>query len=608
MPSAYLALRLNRSDNLPETLSSRIDTALPFDPDARLSKQSGRCFLWGYVKDESVWPVPICSDTGPSAAVITGYAVDDDNQLLGARAVADEPDLAAIWRRFHGEWSACRLSPDGITAISSDTGTEHLYMTENAEFVGISNRARLLWETMKAFGMRPDPDLPALSALLAMGYPLCTQATAVKGIHLVDSTSSVFVPKASGPAQVRPMDPYYFLPKKAAPSWDELAARLKSNAAWYPKIGKPMLAALTGGKDSRLVLAMLHAAGLADKVDFYISVVPEHADYLAARSIADRFHLRFKREERAIRKPLLTELRRHIALTEGAFDAFNLTGAVTYHSRVGIHGLFGELYRGRGSVYATPRDAAAAILSAWFDLAGVLRPEMVTSLRDRTFRWFQSEHDRGILPDRARDVFYARQFVPRWIGQARLGDGLTGLITNPLYHPSIQAAYGALPHADRVTERVHFELMLRLCPDLVPMPFANASWNPQMVRRSSQPQITVATTPIRHLRPLIGSGWQLPTLLSQWPQIRERLQAGLPQLDSIVRPLRVNALLDVAGVVFGADTSRAARLRVALRHPLLLARASSRKDAVARQILGLLTLCALCDELRADLPSAVKVG
>lgn len=604
MPSTYLALRLNQCDAPPEGFASRIDNALPFEPDRRFSKQSGRLFLWAFVRDESLWPAPLWHDAGESAAALTGYAVDDDDRLLAA-SDACEPDLTGLWRRFHGEWSACRLDPDGISAVSGDNGTEHLYLAQNAHFTGVSNRARLLWEAMKAFGARVEPDLQALAGLISIGYPLCTDATAVRGISLVDSTSLLRVPREPRPHELVPIDPHYFLPKGEAPSWDALAARLRANAAWYGHITKPLLAALTGGKDSRLVLAMLRSAGLADKVSFYISAPPEHADALAAKMIADRLKLRFEREERHRDTRLLEVMRRHVALTEGALNAMDLTGAATYHSRVGLHGLFGELYRGRGTIYPDARAAARSVLSAVADL-GLLRPEIKRAQNERAIRWFETQEAQGITPDRARDAFYARQFVPRWIGQARLGDGLTALVTNPLYHRSIQQAYAALPHADRVGERVHFELTRRLCPELIDLPFAQAQWSAEMLRRSGQPA-SIAAAPLQHLRPMVGIGWQIPALVSQWQRVRASIEAGVPDLESIVRPARVTALLDVAEVILGVQTSTAAWTRAALRHPALLARASSRKGVVVRLLLGLLTLCGLCDELRADAPSLVKV-
>ncbi|MDI1434210.1 hypothetical protein [Polyangium sorediatum] len=606
MSSCYLALRLKNPEGLPEGLSARLDRALPFVPEARFSAARGGIQLWAFLRDEGLWPEPRWHEDTSGAAVITGYGVADDRRLLGAADVLREPDAPALRRRFHGEWSMCKLTDEGLFVACDPVGTEHVYMTEQPGFFAVSNRARLLWELMKALGPRPAPDFEALGGLISPGYLVCTEGTAVRGVRLVDAHTAVVVPRDAGPVEIRALGGGEPAIPGAAPDWDTLAEHLRGNFAWIAGTNKPILAALTGGKDSRLVLAALKSAGLEKRASLYISVPPEHADHLAARRIADRFGLNLERKSPPPRTRILEDMRRHVALTEGALNAWDMTGAVTYHARLGLHGLFGELYRSRGA--ASPDPEAAARF--WFsspNLGGVLRPEALAPQITRTARWMKGELDRGTAPELLHEAYYARQYVPRWIGQARLGDGITALVLNLLYHPAIQRAFGGLPLADRTSDRVHFELMSRLWPELVELPFANASWKVDMVARSTNARAAITTEPVRHARPILGSGWQEPALVGQWRVIRERLEDASSLLEPLVVPARLRTFLDVAAVVLGVPQPVSSRARTALRSPLLLLHARSHKARILRIVLGLLTVVELEGELREAESAIVRV-
>src|SRR5688572_5368791 len=139
MSSVYLALRLNRTKSPPEDLSRRIEKALPFTPQKRVIRQDGQSILFGFLRDEEIWPAPRAHETASGAAIITGYGVRDGSPVLSAADVIKAHAIGEVWRQFHGEWSACKITEEGISAVSGDVGTEHLYAVEHPDFVGVSN-------------------------------------------------------------------------------------------------------------------------------------------------------------------------------------------------------------------------------------------------------------------------------------------------------------------------------------------------------------------------------------------------------------------------------------------------------------------------------------
>lgn len=607
MSSCYLAIRLNRSDKLPAGLASRVERVVPFEPSVRLSVERRGLWLFGFLRDEGLWPEPRHHEDPSGAAVISGYATGGDRGLLGAAECLRTPDLATLRSRFHGEWSMCTLTDEGIFATSDQAGTERVYVAEHPEFVAVSNRARLIWEVMKAFGARPEPDLEALAGLLSPGYIVCTNATAVRGVQTVDGTMGVRVPPTAGAAiEITNFPEVAELPENPRPDWDTLAERLCSNYRWIAGTKATIGAALTGGKDTRLVLAAMKSLGLEGRVDYYVSAPPEHADSLVAKQIADKLGLRFTRVEPPPRTRLLEDLRRHVVLTDGGLTAWDMTGAVRYRSLLGLHGLFGELYRSRGAAHPDPRKATRY----WFsspNLGSILRPEVFDATFARAAAWMQRKLDAGRTPEHLHELYYVRQYLHQWAGHTRKGDGLTGLQLNLLYHPEIQRAYGALPREDRTSDRVHFELISRLCPELVGFPFANSSWKPEMVARSTNPRAPITTEPTRNLRRLFGTGWQEPALVKQWSQVRERLMQARSVLEPIVDPKRLATFLDAAEFGLEVPTSKVRRTRAFLSAPILAVRAQALRHRVIRILLALLPIVDLEEELRAESPTIVRI-
>ena len=192
--------------------------------------QRGRGHLFAWLKDDRVLPAPVWHEGTDAAAACTGLGLDPEGGLLEASHVAAST-LDEVHGRFHGEWSACRLAADGsLAAATSPTGTEHVYFTEQPGFTAISNRGRLLWAAMRAFGQRPVADLNGLATLVTTGYSVCSDATAVEGVQFLGPLSMLEVPAGTRKPRRKPVDPALCLPSGGAPpDWDAMAQKLQAN-------------------------------------------------------------------------------------------------------------------------------------------------------------------------------------------------------------------------------------------------------------------------------------------------------------------------------------------------------------------------------------------
>src|SRR5262245_27713370 len=149
MPVVYFAIQLQPGVTEPAGLSARLEPVVPFLLDERWSQISAGTSLRAWIKDPSLWPSRCWAETEGAGAAIAGCGFDEAGGALDAADVM-RLDTGA-WERFEGEWSGCSIGPSVMTALSSSAGTEHVYYLHAKGFTAVSNRARLLWEAMRAF-------------------------------------------------------------------------------------------------------------------------------------------------------------------------------------------------------------------------------------------------------------------------------------------------------------------------------------------------------------------------------------------------------------------------------------------------------------------------
>lgn len=495
----------------------------------------------------------------------------------------------------YGEWSLVERRGAEWVARTSLTMSEHLYWTQTSSLVIVSNRALIVAQLLVLLGEQVSLDRAAMTSLLTKSYPCCTERTSIREVSWLGD-AELHIDPVNLKAQRIPRDPLSFKPDAGqTPDWEQLAQHLIDNLQLLDSFeGMNTSVALTGGKDSRLVLAALLAGGRQSQIDrYYISARAEHADAQVASMLAAKYQLPFERVEPAqLEHELETLLERHVLTTEGMLNAWDIKFVETDGFRVGVNGLLGEFYRRqRASGEHSGREAAQVHYAQRENLGGIVREDVFVAQQRDVERWFTALHEDGMPWDWSSDLFYLKQRVPRWMGQAKMHDSLGGVHFNPLFHEDILSAYYMLDLQDRGADRVHFELMLRLAPELVSMPFAQSQWDAAMVARSSDPSALISRAPISHQGPIMELGWHVPLLRRSWKALRSELEGALPQWSDVLNVSRCIALLDAAELCLGLKAvSRVRAVQLSAAHPVLVARGYKNPKKLTQAILGLCTL------------------
>jgi hypothetical protein len=419
----------------------------------------------------------------PSAcAELVRAALDTDLRVMPvpgpARLAWQTPRSAML------HWGEPPADPlPGIRARTSLTRADPVYLASRDGMAVVGNRAS--W-VAAATGHLADHDPVLAAALLNLGFPL-GDVTPYRGVLALGGDREVTA--ADGKLTIRPSAGY----QRPVTVPDALIEAVS------PLAGSVVEADLTGGMDSRLIVAALTAA----KVPFRARThgEPDHPDVITAAAVAARLGV-----EHVITSPvqpaevttadLLARVRAAALVGDGMLSAFENTGRPDPRFTPGVihvggHG--GELLRGGYASYARygAGPLATARGAAQFRrlTAGrlyLLRPAAAARYLAELVPW-SAAFARG--PRRALDDFYLVNRAGRWSAAAREGYRLREHLYQPFFADLVVHAARAVPLGDRLSPGFYQNVLSRLAPALLDIPLAGRAPASADWRRCLRPEL-----------------------------------------------------------------------------------------------------------------------
>jgi hypothetical protein len=335
-------------------------------------------------------------------------------------------------------------------------------------------------------------------------------------------------------------------------STDELVAEVHDDIATSIEAAHSMPAPdhvtdLTGGKDSRLILAVILEAGESHDFRFRTMGADDLPDVVVAKRLAEAYHLdhsvghdQQELERQHARMRAMHELndgtatweelrsRVHVGTWAGMRSVGNLmAGGPPYGDRSVLSGACGEALRTNypGSVrIGSPSHLDRAVDGLFhFGEADIIQRD-ARDFYDAELRRVLYEHAcAGDAPPDVVDIFYLRNRLRRWFGTTRELDETNTVC--PLYTSfGIRTAFALGTH-ERRAERLHYEIMRRSCASLVNASFHNCAWSadlqspaparpsaerpqfswpPEAHARHPQPEPSLAPPPARTRRDFVS--------------------------------------------------------------------------------------------------------
>lgn len=425
-------------------------------------------------------------DPARGACIIHGLIWRSGNgRPLDAAAVAallDRPD-ARLPDDVLGEYAIARLLPCGtLLAFSDPAGLHQIFHHEHRPIV--ASRARFVAE----LAGEPIRETPLWT--IAIGYR-AGLATAWAGVTQVPQ-ARMLVARPDAEATFRDLaDPIRMARarERGLTAGADLLERGIDDARAVIRLaaGDGMLTMpITGGKDSRAILALALAEGLRDRLSLFTRGPARHPDVIVGRMLAEAAGVPHRHElplgsgdtdwpvERFVRTMAAIAFQ-----TDGNMGGWDLAVGKMPGTATHVTGHLGDLLKAiTKRMPADPADPVALLrCQAPFDPMGILRPapreRLVDEFAARIAGWLAD----GALPHDLPEISYYRDRTPNWLGGMR---GVKSFEQQPLLPfgvPSLQQLAFRMAPEERRIGAVHHAIVRDFAPALLPIPFAHQRWD-----------------------------------------------------------------------------------------------------------------------------------
>jgi hypothetical protein len=501
-----------------DRFEDRAGAEVPFPVDRRVSwmNDSGTIWFGGWQApgrgrpEEPRWCIDADGLTGFAGQVWprrdgwagTGPVAEQLRQHLQKHPLVGGTDELA------GVYVVASMASNGPCAVAADPiGAGLLYWARSAGVVVLSTRAAVAAELLAAAtGTTPRRDVVGTGWLAYMGTAMGLR-TGFEHVTLVPDGAVVEIDPAGT------ID----LHRSTLATWrhhaDELAAdpptaleeaRAEMVTAIRTALREPGTQGslgLTGGKDSRLLLALLLAEGLASDIEYQTLGADDLPDVVVARQLASAFGLRHvtspgfaerwawrQRVDNAVRESTMADWpSREIAFRITAWMASGMgnagepqLGRLPHCGTAQLSGLFGESLR--TNYAATLRFRSKAQAARFPDnlqpgSAGILDHEALARYRAELHELLFEGTTEGDSPQDVVDTFYLRQRLRHWLGTKLEVD--TENRAFPLYSITAMRLAFAIGAENRHAEWIHYQLMRTSCEQLIHTPFTSGDWPSQ---------------------------------------------------------------------------------------------------------------------------------
>lgn len=426
---------------------------------------------------------------------VHGTAVAD-GRLVDERLDAAAADPVALVERARGAFCLVSAGARELVASADVFGLYPVWRWSDGDTVVATNNAHLVATVLAPLGERVGRN-PLNSAWQLIYQAGVADSTGYEGVEWLPFGHYLSIAEpGDGTGPVARFLPFPSLeggwPFRSELGAEELVERAREeiveNITVLTAAGhRDRVADLTGGQDSRLMLAAMLSTGASGEYSFHTDGGPTSPDANVAAALRERYGLARAAITLTPWKPAPPYLANLRLILYRGFGCFfqNVSMGMGMRSDPGLlhlNGGYGETLR--SNFYKQIVDRPGLTPHGLFDRQirmrgeAMLRPEVVERMRETLNDLFARDLASGADESDAGDLHYMQHRARQFFGtqyRARLDQRSAAY---PLYSPSGIAAAFSLDGAVRGSNRIGFRLIEMLEPGLLGVPMAEDPWLP----------------------------------------------------------------------------------------------------------------------------------
>lgn len=425
------------------------------------------------------------SNDDQCAVFYDGLAVDKQGKFKAH----DADELKEHWQyareHLQGQFVLVRadFENQSLEVVTDWLGMFQVYWSRRRNWWMISNNARLI------VNITGEQELDPLGAgmYLTMNRPW-DDRTLYKLVRVMPGGQRwIFRPGRHEPAVST-----YYSPSRLARRYtrsadksdiEQLARELSKPCIELAK-HFPLQCPITGGKDSRVLVALMQANNI--NAEYITEGESDSADVEIARMIANKHkldHTVAVKQTADIVDMWDACVERIISRCDGMVSIWQLADvmeAEPQEYKILLSGLGGEVARG---YYYDPLDAVRKLTVddvldrlAVSNYEGLVNPDVVTEVSRHTRQYVERCFDLGHRHATAIDIFYLYEPTRRWGGTNLRKNAWRGDAFVPLLDRSFAEASFSMPPGHRCCAALHKQLLKLLEPSLLKFPLDRGRW------------------------------------------------------------------------------------------------------------------------------------
>jgi hypothetical protein len=481
---ALLARRGQLPDEMLTTVEGLEDLILPFHPavetrDTWIS-DSRRSALWSWGNGPPAIPSGIAVADG-AAICLSGYALRGPKLITPDELLRETggPEGDEFIGGLGGVFSILRIEDDRIVAWNTPARLEQVYWAERSGVVVVASRA-LAAHLVASRSRRPAYDAAFIRSVLITGFPT-TNRTPFQGVSLLPGGSRLEV-RAGRTTVSR-------LSQQHVPDVEPLVRlneSLVDSISFITEVDPEPSTALTGGKDSRLVAAVLAEAGVPFTA--ITGGLSEHPDVVVAKRLAEILGVPHVETSRLRSDDVETPtfLNIHVILdscgrllnSDGAHPIFELIARERRRpsrSHVVLGGQGGEVLRGgyAKKLYGSHFEAWGSLSRRLIRHHRLLAPTARAAERSRLVSWL-ARNTTWSSPPQALWDYYLEFRSGRWAAAGWAAKSVGGPTVWPFFDAAVVRAIEQVDIAQRIDERALVSVIEQAEPRLIEVPLVGA--------------------------------------------------------------------------------------------------------------------------------------